>query len=143
MKVRIKRIDGELPLPSYAKDGDAGLDLRLTKDISINPGETVIVGCGFAFEIPTGHYGMLAPRSGMAAKQGITLANSPSVIDSKYRGEVGLALRNIGKKPCHIIRGTRVAQMILMSYKTCEFIEVDELDKTERGASGFGSSGVA
>lgn len=149
MNLEVKRIDPEAVMPKHAKPGDAGVDLSVSKDVDIQEGETVIVGTGFSFAIPDGMYGMLAPRSGFASKYGVTLANTPSIIDSGYRGEVKLALYrnygpNDGKKhlPLHIEKGTRVAQMVLNTYATCEFVEVDELSETERGEGGFGSSGV-
>lgn len=149
MNLEVKRISPETAIPKHAKPGDAGIDLSVSENIDIREGETVIVGTGLSFAIPDGMYGMLAPRSGFASKYGVTLANAPSIIDSGYRGEVKLALyRNYGPNdgknhsPLHIKKGTRVAQIVVMPFVTCECVEVDELGETERGASGFGSSGT-
>lgn len=149
MNLKVKRIDPETAIPKHAKHGDAGLDLSVSKDVDIQEGETVIVGTGLSFAIPDGMFGMLAPRSGFASKYGVTLANAPSIIDSGYRGEVKLALyRNYGPNdgkehlPLHIEKGTRVAQMVVVPFATCECVEVDELGETERGAGGFGSTGT-
>lgn len=148
MNLEVKRIDPEAAMPKYAKPGDAGLDLSVSKDVDIQEGETVIVGTGLSFAIPDGMFGMLAPRSGFASKHGVTLANTPSIIDSGYRGEVKLALyRNYGPNDgkehlsLHIEKGTRVAQMVVMPFETCECVEVDELSETDRGDGGFGSTG--
>lgn len=148
MNLEVKRIDPEAAMPKYAKPGDAGLDLSVSKDVDIQEGETVIVGTGLSFAIPDGMFGMLAPRSGFASKHGVTLANAPSIIDSGYRGEVKLALyRNYGPNDgkehlsLHIEKGTRVAQMVVMPFEMCECVEVDELSETDRGDGGFGSTG--
>lgn len=139
LKVKLK--DGA-PLPRHAKPGDAGLDLISTETVQIAPFETVMVGTGVAAEIPEGFYGDVRPRSSIATKRGITLANAPGTIDSSYRGEIMLPLHNITSKMQRVERGERVAQMILQQYVTCTCVEVDELGETERGAGGFGSTGT-
>lgn len=142
MRLEVILSDGA-PLPRHAKSGDAGLDLTSRKDVTIPPSTTRMVGTGVRCAIPDGYFGLVAPRSSTAAKKGVTLANSPSIIDSGYRGEIMLPLRNMD--PWHdakVERGERVAQMVLLEYATCECVEVDELDSTERGEGGFGSSGV-
>ena len=147
MNLKVKLSDGAT-LPKHAKPGDAGLDLTSRELVNIKPGETRIVGTGVAAEIPEGYFGLIAPRSGLAAKCGITMANTPSVIDSGYRGEIKLALHNIGNKLDRnngigytVQRGERVAQLIIVPYRECECVEVEELTETERGDGGFGSSG--
>lgn len=140
MELKVKLADGT-PLPRHAKPGDAGLDLTSTKTVNVRPGETQKVGTGVRAEIPEGYVGLIAPRSGLASKYGITLANTPSVIDSGYRGEIMLALHNMGSKGYTVHAGERVAQMIVLGFATCECVEVDELDDTERGEGGFGSTG--
>lgn len=141
MELKVKLTDGA-PLPKHAKSGDAGLDLTSRMTVNLQPGETQMVGTGLAAEIPEGFFGLIAPRSGLASKYGITLANTPSVIDSGYRGEIKLALHNIGKKGYTVHRDERVAQMVVIPYATCDCVEVDELSETDRGEGGFGSSGA-
>ena len=141
MKLNVKLTDGA-PLPRHAKPGDAGLDLTSRKTVNVRPGETQMVGTGVAVEIPDGYFGLCAPRSGLACKFGITFANTPGVIDSGYRGEVKVALHNIGDKAYTVHRDERVCQLIVVPYATCECVEVDELPDTERGAGGFGSTGA-
>lgn len=147
MIININRTDATIAVPRHAKRGDAGLDLSIVHDIDIRSGETVMVGTGIRFAIPTGYYGLLAPRSGFASKYGVTLANTPSIIDSGFRGEVMLALYRLpsisGDKPLHIAKGTRVAQMIVQRHETVECVEVGDLDSTDRGEGGFGSTGAA
>ena len=141
MRLRIKRLDKGIPMPEYANPGDAGFDLRATEDVAINPRETVMVGTGIAVEIPEGHVGLVFPRSGLASKKGVSLANCVGVVDSGYRGEVKLPLRNAGRDAVCVSRGVRCAQMVVVPYAACELMESDELADTERGAGGFGSSG--
>lgn len=159
MKIKVKLTDGA-PLPKHVRVGDAGMDLTSRETVEIAPGGTVMVGTGVWMEIPDGYYGEIVPRSGMAAKRGITIANTPGTIDSNYRGEIMLPLHNIapsmrwvdhGEGGMHwernpdtafIERGERVAQIIIKRHETVECVEVDELSETERGANGFGSSGV-
>lgn len=140
-ELRVKLTDGAL-LPCHAKEGDAGLDLTSRVTVNLQPGETFIVGTGVRAEIPDGCFGLVAPRSGLASKYGITLANTPSIIDSGYRGEIKLALHNIGSKGYTVHRDERVAQMVVVPFVTCECVEVDELSDTERGEGGFGSTGL-
>ena len=150
MQLKVKRLDKGMPMPRYAKKGDAGFDLRATEDVTVMPGRTELVGTGLAFEIPEGYFGLVAPRSGLGSKYGLTLANTPSVIDSGYRGEVKLALHKLAPMDFDdllgvgylVERGERVAQMLILPVAACEFVEVDELEGTERGAGGFGSTGV-
>ena len=140
----IKRTDKDVPLPSYAYPGDAGLDLTSTVDIAIGPFERVLIPTGLHIAIPEGHAGLVLPRSGLASKQGLTLANAPGLIDSRYRGEVMIAAINLDPHSAvHVSRGSRIAQLVIIATPAMEVVEVEELDDTERGERGFGSSGVA
>ena len=134
----------DLQLPRYETIGSAGLDIRaaVTKDVVIDPGDIVLIPTGFAVAIPLGYEIQVRPRSGLAVKHGITLINSPGTIDSDYRGEVKVPLINHGKEPFTVVRGARIAQMILGTIVQAELLEVDELEPTERGAGGFGHTGV-
>lgn len=140
-KLKAKVADG-VEVPRYAHEGDAGLDLRITQDVTLQPGERVTVGTGVAVEIPSGCVGLVFPRSGLASKQGITLSNAVGVIDSGYRGEICATLYNISGETVGLDAGTRVCQLVVMPYAPCDLVPVDELTDTERGAGGFGSTGV-
>ena len=141
MKLKVKLNDGA-PLPRHAKPGDAGLDLTSRHPTFwLRPGETQTVGTGVSVEIPDGYVGLCFPRSGLASKGHVNLANCVGVIDSGYRGEVMAPLHNFGDEGRFIERGERVFQLVVVPFATCECVEVDELEETERGASGFGSSG--
>lgn len=140
MKVRMKLEKGA-PLPKHAKPGDAGLDLTARERVVIAPHETVMVGTGVSAEIPKGCVGLCFPRSGLASKRGITLANCVGVIDSGYRGEIMAPLHNISNKTQVVEVDERVFQLVVIPYYTCECIEVEELGETDRGTGGFGSSG--
>lgn len=140
-KLNVKIEDGVEP-PRYAHDGDAGLDLRISREVTLEPGGRTLVGTGISVEIPPGCVGLVFPRSGLAAKRGITLSNAVGVIDSGYRGEIRVALLNVSNETVTLEAGTRVAQMVVMPFVPCEVIAVDELGDTERGEDGFGSTGV-
>lgn len=127
--------------PSYAHEGDAGLDLRVSEDVVLEPGETKKVGTGISMAIPKGNVGKVFMRSGFATRANIMLANGTGIIDSGYRGEIMLPLFNASDSTKSIPRGERVAQIIIEPYVACELEIVDELDDTERGTGGFGSSG--
>lgn len=141
-----KRIEARLTdgagLPMHAHEGDAGLDLTSRESVEIPPQGTVKVGTGVSVAIPDGFVGLVFPRSGLASKRGINLANCVGVIDSGYRGEVMVPLHNIGNEVQHVERGERVCQLVIIPFVTCECIEVDDLGDTERGKGGFGSTGV-
>lgn len=132
-KLRAKKVNEGIEMPRYAHEGDAGLDLRITEDVTLEPMQKCVVGCGLAVEIPSGCVGLVFPRSGLAAKQGITLSNSVGVIDSGYRGEVCAALINQSYETVTLESGTRVCQLVVMPYVPCELVPVDELSDTERG----------
>ena len=139
VNVHIKLLDPELPAPAYAKPGDAGADLRSRIDFELEPGERALVPTGVAIALP----GLVHPRSGLATKNGITIVNAPGTVDSGYRGELMVTLLNTDKtKSFHVQRGDRIAQLIIQKYEHATFTVVDELDQTERGSSGFGSSGI-
>lgn len=140
-KMNVRLFDGA-ELPRYAHEGDAGLDLRITNDVTLRPGERATVGTGVAVEIPQGCVGLVFPRSGLASKHGITLSNSVGVIDSGYRGEIGATLLNQSDETTTLDAGTRVCQLIVMPFVPCELVPCDELTETERGADGFGSTGI-
>lgn len=143
IKIPIKILDKDIEKPRYAKPGDAGLDLRSTSDAIINPGQRAMLGTGIALAIPEGYAGFVQPRSGLAAKHGMTIVNTPGLIDSGYRGEICIIAYNTDEKnPITIKRGDRIAQLVIQEVPQIELLEVEELDETERSASGFGSSGV-
>ena len=140
-KMHVKLTDGA-PLPRHAKPGDAGLDLTTRQNAVIRPHETKMVGTGVAVEIPDGCVGLVFPRSGLASKKGVNLANCVGVIDSGYRGEIMVPLHNMGGDPKIVASGDRVCQLVVVPYISCDCVEVDELSETERGAGGFGSTGA-
>jgi len=143
MDLPVKRIDPDLPLPAYAHQGDAGLDLFSAVDVSVMPGERVLVPTGIALAIPVGCAGFVLPRSGAALKRGLGLANSPGLIDSAYRGEVKVIVVNLDRhEPIVITRGEKIAQLVVQRVEQCSLREVGVLDDTVRGESGFGSTGV-
>jgi dUTP pyrophosphatase len=141
--IEVKRLtNGEgLPLPAYASDGAAGLDVVAAEDLVLEPGARHAVATGFALAIPAGYEVQVRPRSGLALKHGITCLNTPGTIDSDYRGEVKVILANLGAEPFEVRRGERIAQLVPAPVLRAEFREVDELGATERGAGGFGSTG--
>lgn len=141
MELKVKLTDGA-PLPKHAKEGDAGLDLTSREKVYIEPFETAMVRTGVSVEIPEGYVGLCFPRSGLASKRGINLANCVGVIDSGYRGEVMAPLHNITGLTQLVERGERVFQLVVMPFMTCECVEVESLSETERGEGGFGSSGA-
>ena len=130
-----------LPLPSYATQHAAGLDVVAAENLVLAPGARHAVATGFAIAIPHGYEVQVRPRSGLALKHGITCLNTPGTIDSDYRGEVRVPLINLGREPYVIRRGDRIAQMLIAPVPTVELVEVDALEETERGAGGFGHTG--
>lgn len=143
VRLEFVRLDPLVALPSRARDGDAGLDLAANADLVVEPGERALVPTGLAVAIPPGHAGLVLPRSGLASREGLTLANSPGLIDPGYRGEVKLAVVNLDReRPVAIRRGDRVAQLVLVRFAEAEPADVPELSATQRGEGGFGSTGV-
>lgn len=141
--VRIKRLDPDVTLPSYAYAGDAGLDLRASESADIAPHCRALIPTGLAIAIPDGYAGFVQPRSGMALKQGLSIANTPGLIDAHYRGELKIIAVNLDpERTIHIERGERIAQLVIQRVPVVELVEVDELDETDRGTGGFGSSGT-
>ena len=131
VQVPVKILDEGLPRPSYAKPGDAGLDLRSTEDIVIEPGQRALIGTGIALAIPQGYAGFVQPRSGLAIKQGMTLVNTPGLIDSGYRGEIRIIALNTDKdRPINIKRGDRIAQLVIQEVPAVELVEVEELSSS-------------
>jgi dUTP pyrophosphatase len=142
MHIPIKILDPKATLPDHAyDDGDAGVDLASVEDLVLEAGERALVATGIAVAIPHGYGGFVQPRSGLAAKFGITLTNSPGLIDSNYRGEIKIIIQNTGPDAFEISIGDRIAQLVIMPVARAEFEVVDELPGTDRGEGGFGSSG--
>lgn len=141
LDIKLKLLDEGLPIPVYAYDGDAGCDLHSRIDTRLEPGQWALVPTGIALAIPRGYAGFVQPRSGLALRHGLTLLNTPGLIDSKYRGEVGVIMVNFNPvEAVNIKRGDRIAQLVLVPVAQGDFRLVTELDDTERGAQGFGSS---
>jgi dUTP pyrophosphatase len=132
-----------MPLPERAHPGDAGLDLRSTVDVEVAPGSRALVPTGLAVAIPDGHAGLVLPRSGLASKVGLTLANAPGLIDAGYRGEVVCAVVNLDRtETVRIARGDRIAQLVVVAVPEATAVEVADLPGSVRGSGGFGSTGV-
>ena len=142
IKVLVKRLDPSMPLPAYARAGDAGLDLQAAHDVTLAPGARALVGSGLAVAIPFGFAGLVLPRSGLARVQGVTVLNAPGLVDAGYRGELKVLLVNHGAEAVTLRRGERVAQLVLQRAEGAELIEVAELPASERGEGGFGSTGA-
>lgn len=139
----IKRLDASVELPSYAYAGDAGLDLRANEDVVLRPFERKLISTGLAIGIPEGYAGFVQPRSGLALKKGLSMANTPGLIDAHYRGELKVCAINLDHHDDIVItKGERIAQLVIQKVPVVSLIEVDELDETDRGVGGFGSSGV-
>jgi dUTP pyrophosphatase len=136
------RLDRELPLPAYARPGDAGLDLRASESVKLEPGERRLVSTGLAIAIPEGHAGLVLPRSGLAMQKGVTVLNAPGLIDSGYRGELKVLLINHGPVVVAIERGERIAQLVIQAVAHARLVEVERLPDSARGEGGFGSTGA-
>jgi dUTP pyrophosphatase len=145
IEIAIQRLPngGGLPLPAYASDGAAGMDIVAAETLTLRPGARHAVATGFAMAIPPGYEVQVRPRSGLALKHGVTCLNTPGTIDSDYRGEVKVILANLGDESFEIRRGDRIAQIVPAPVQRAAFAEVATLDETQRGAGGFGSTGVA
>lgn len=143
MHLEIKRLDPDLPLPSYAHEGDAGLDLYSAEDRTLQPFERALIPTGIAVAIPEGHAGFVLPRSGLAIKRGLSVVNAPGLIDSHYRGEIKIIAINMdASTPIEIGRGEKIAQLVIQRVERVELVEVAALDETVRGEGGFGSTGI-
>ena len=134
----------DIDLPFYATTGAAGMDIRaaVETDFTLAPGKCHAIPCGFAMAMPPGYEAQIRPRSGLALKHGVTIANAPGTIDSDYRGEIAVIMINLGSENFIITRGMRIAQMVIAAVALCHPVEVSDLDVTARGADGFGSTGV-
>ncbi|MEJ4112398.1 dUTP diphosphatase [Corynebacterium kroppenstedtii] len=142
-KICIKRLDKGLELPRRAHSSDAGIDLMSAEDIVLQPGERQLVGTGIALRLSVGTVGLIHPRSGLALKRGLSIVNTPGTIDADYRGEIKVCLINLDPhEPIIISRGDRIAQLVVQEVLLDDVIEVDDLDETERGSGGYGSTGV-
>lgn len=146
---RTRDADRTVPLPAYETDGAAGMDVRANfpqgereKTVKIEPGERQLIPTGLVMDIPVGYEMQVRPRSGLALKSGITLANSPGTVDSDYRGEVGVILINLSLEAFHVVHGDRIAQFVFAPVTRCDWNEVEDHPATMRGAGGFGSTGV-
>jgi dUTP pyrophosphatase len=142
MDLRIRRLSPNAVLPSTAHPGDAGLDLHAVAALTIAPGAWAVVPTGITLELPPGTEAQVRPRSGLAARHGVTVLNAPGTIDEGYRGEVGVILINHGPAPFEVTPGARIAQLVVQRRLEVQVVEVDEVSTTARGAGGYGSTGV-
>ncbi|GAA2002414.1 MULTISPECIES: dUTP diphosphatase [Nocardioides] len=142
LELPVVRLDADLALPAYARPGDAGADLLTTVDVTLAPGERALVPTGIALALPEGYVGLVHPRSGLAARHGLSIVNSPGTVDAGYRGEVKVLLVNLDPgEPILLRRGDRVAQLVVQRVERVRFVEVDRLPDSERGQGGYGSTG--
>ncbi len=142
LQVLLRRLDESIPVPRYAHPGDAGADLATAEDVTIAPGQRVLVGTGLAIAIPIGWVGLVHPRSGLAARHGLTIVNAPGTVDAGYRGEIKVCLLNTDTRTeVQLRRGDLIAQLVLQRVAQADFIEVDELPSSDRGVGGHGSTG--
>jgi dUTP pyrophosphatase len=142
IELRIMRLDPRAQVPTRAHPGDAGLDLHSIEDATLPPGARTSVGTGIAVEIPTGYAGLVLPRSGLAARHGISVVNAPGLIDAGYRGEIRVLLLNTdSREPFEVRAGARIAQLVITAVALAAAVEVDSLEVSQRGTGGFGSSG--
>ena len=142
VEIQIRRLDAGIALPSYAHPGDAGADLCTTVDVHLQPGERALVPTGISIALPDGYVALVHPRSGLAARCGLSIVNSPGTVDSGYRGEVKVMLINLDpREPVELARGDRIAQLVVQQVERATFVEVDELPDSVRGAGGYGSTG--
>jgi len=140
--LRIRKLDPSVAAPAYAHPGDAGMDLCSAEDLTLGPGERAMVSTGFAMALPEGYAAFVQPRSGLAARSGISIVNTPGLIDCHYRGEVKVILVNLGNEPFQVKRGDRIAQMVIQRVEAARVEVVEELGDTVRGEGGFGSTGL-
>lgn len=141
-RVMLRRLDPELAPPAYAHPGDAGADLRCVTDVELAPGERKLVGTGVAIALPAGFAAFVHPRSGLAARHGVTIVNTPGTIDAGYRGEIQVCLLNTDRtESVSFTRGDRIAQLVIQAVATAVFVPVDELPDSVRGIDGYGSTG--
>ncbi len=142
LEILVQRLDPELPLPAYAHPGDAGADLLTTVDVTLAPGERALVPTGIAIALPQGYAAFVHPRSGLAARHGLSIVNTPGTIDAGYRGEIKVMLVNHDpREPIELRRGDRIAQLVVQRVEVAGFREVEELPDSVRGVGGYGSTG--
>ncbi|WP_018156025.1 dUTP diphosphatase [Demetria terragena] len=142
LRVPVHRLDEGLPLPRYAREGDAGLDLYAREGVTLAPGERALVDTGLAIALPAGYAGFVHPRSGLAARHGVTTLNSPGTVDSGYRGEIKVNVINCDPRDTFTVsRGDRIAQLVVQRVENVDLVDVAALPDSERGASGHGASG--
>lgn len=142
LEVRVRRLDPDLPLPAYARPGDAGADLLTTVDLTLAPGERALVPTGIAIALPDGFVALVHPRSGLAARHGLSIVNTPGTVDAGYRGEIKVLLINHDpRESIELRRGDRIAQLVVQRFERARFVEVSELPSSERGDGGYGSTG--
>lgn len=142
IRVAFKKLNKEAILPAYAHESDAGMDLRSVDEIVIAPGKRALVHTGLAMELERDTEAQIRPRSGLALKHGITVLNTPGTIDAGYRGEVGVILANFGDEPFTVRKGDKIAQMVVAFVAKADVVEVEEVAQSDRGAGGFGSTGI-
>jgi dUTP pyrophosphatase len=146
IKVPVRKSKGaeDLPMPRYMSSGSAGMDLYadVGEDVIIKPGGFELIPTGIHLQLPDGYEGQVRPRSGLAAKNGVTVLNTPGTIDSDYRGEIKVILINLGREPFVVKRGDRIAQLVVCKYEKVELISVSQLSDSERGSGGFGHTGI-
>lgn len=142
VQVEVRRLDPGIPLPSYAHPGDAGADLSTTVDVRLEPGERALVPTGIGIALPEGFVALVHPRSGLAARCGVSIVNAPGTVDAGYRGEIKVMLINLDPREAVVLsRGDRIAQLVVQQVERARFVEVDELPASARGAGGHGSTG--
>ena len=142
MTVKVLRTDPAAQLPVYAHPGDAGMDVRSIEDVTLSPGARALIHTGLVLMLPPNAEAQVRPRSGLALKHGVTVLNTPGTIDAGYRGEVGVILINLGTEPFVVEKGMKIAQLVVAPVAQAEVVEVSAVDATDRGAGGFGSTGV-
>ncbi|MBQ6007107.1 MAG: dUTP diphosphatase [Kiritimatiellae bacterium] len=142
MTVKVLRTDPAAQLPTYAHPGDAGMDVRSVEDVTLAPGARALVRTGLVLMLPPDAEAQVRPRSGLALKHGVTVLNSPGTIDAGYRGEVGVILVNLGAEPFVVEKGMKIAQLVVAPVAQAATVEVSDVDATDRGAGGFGSTGI-
>ena len=142
LEIAVARLDTDLPLPSYAHPGDAGADLLTTVDVTLAPGERVLVPTGIAIALPEGYVALVHPRSGLAARHGLSIVNSPGTVDAGYRGEIKVLMINHDPRETIVLhRGDRVAQLVVQRFERARFVPVADLPESVRGTGGYGSTG--
>ncbi len=142
LDIALRRLDTGLPLPAYAHPGDAGADLVTAVDVDLGPGERALVPTGIAIALPEGYVALVHPRSGLAARHGLSIVNTPGTVDAGYRGEIKVLLVNLDpREPVSLRRGDRIAQLVVQKVERARFVEVEELPASRRGAGGYGSTG--